>query len=130
MHTRLAHEVCRHVHAKAVVWLTQSRCNDHETDECNTSHQNSACASASVVERHHLVQFPDPHWKLRNRKKRIVQPQLVEGVAKLLAAGGRVFLQSDVQEVRPNLSSALHGIKHRLACCCKNQSCLSGKAKT
>ncbi len=38
---------------------------------------------------------------MRNRKKRIVQPQLVEGVAKLLAAGGRVFLQSDVQEVRP-----------------------------
>ncbi len=75
------------------------------------------------------MQFPDPHWKMRNRKKRIVQPQLVEGVAKLLAAGGRVFLQSDVQEVRPHLSNALHGIKHRLACCCKDQSCLSGKAK-
>jgi len=52
------------------------------------------------------VQFPDPHWKMRNRKKRIVQPQLVEAVAKLLAAGGRVFLQSDVQEVRPPPSKA------------------------
>ena len=47
------------------------------------------------------VQFPDPHWKLRNRKKRIVQPQLVEAVAQLIAPGGRVFLQSDVQEVSP-----------------------------
>ena len=45
------------------------------------------------------VQFPDPHWKLRNRKKRIVQPQLVEAVAQLIAPGGQVFLQSDVQEV-------------------------------
>ena len=43
---------------------------------------------------------------MRNRKKRIVQPQLVEAVAKLLAAGGRVFLQSDVQEVRPYPSNA------------------------
>ncbi len=41
-----------------------------------------------------------------NRKKRIVQSQLVEGVAKLLAADGRVFLQSDVQEVRPRPSNA------------------------
>lgn len=60
----------------------------------------------AVAERCHLVQFPDPHWKMRNRKKRIVQPQLVEAVAKLLAADGQVFLQSDVQEVRPYLSSA------------------------
>lgn len=45
------------------------------------------------------VQFPDPHWKLRNRKKRIVQPQLVAAVAQLIAPGGQVFLQSDVQEV-------------------------------
>ena len=45
------------------------------------------------------MQFPDPHWKMRNRKKRIVQPQLVQGVANLIAPGGRVFLQSDVQEV-------------------------------
>ena len=46
------------------------------------------------------MQFPDPHWKLRNRKKRIVQPQLVKAVANLLAPQGQVFLQSDVQEVR------------------------------
>ena len=45
------------------------------------------------------MQFPDPHWKLRNRKKRIVQPQLVHAVAQLIAPGGEVFLQSDVQEV-------------------------------
>ncbi len=78
----------------------------------------------AVVERRCLVQFPDPHWKMRNRKKRIVQPQLVEGAAKLLAAGGQVFLQSDVQEVRCNPSNALHGIEHIFSCCCKDQSCL------
>lgn len=52
------------------------------------------------------VQFPDPHWKLRNRKRRIVQPQLVAAVAHLIAPGGQVFLQSDVQEVRSWLLSA------------------------
>ena len=53
-----------------------------------------------------LVQFPDPHWKMRNRKKRIVQPQLVEAVAKLVAGSGRVFLQSDVEEVRLHHTAA------------------------
>lgn len=55
------------------------------------------------------VQFPDPHWKMRNRKKRIVQPQLVQGVADLIAPSGRVFLQSDVQEVRQALQPYVAG---------------------
>ncbi|KAL3158702.1 hypothetical protein ABBQ32_011442 [Trebouxia sp. C0010 RCD-2024] len=57
------------------------------------------------------VQFPDPHWKLRNRKRRIVQPQLVAAVAHLIAPEGQVLLQSDVQEVVASMRDAFefHG---------------------
>ncbi|PSC69143.1 tRNA (guanine-N(7)-)-methyltransferase [Micractinium conductrix] len=45
------------------------------------------------------VQFPDPHFKARHRKRHTVQRQLVEALGRLLAPGARVFLQSDVLEV-------------------------------
>lgn len=44
------------------------------------------------------VQFPDPHFKTRHKKRRVVQPQLVRAVARMMPRGGRVFLQSDVEE--------------------------------
>ncbi|NEO28262.1 MAG: tRNA (guanosine(46)-N7)-methyltransferase TrmB [Kamptonema sp. SIO4C4] len=45
------------------------------------------------------IQFPDPWFKKRHAKRRIVQPELVEAVAKYLPAGGQVFLQSDMEFV-------------------------------
>lgn len=45
------------------------------------------------------IQFPDPHFKKRHHKRRIVQQQLVEAISHRLRPGGRVFLQSDVEEV-------------------------------
>ncbi|KAK9909195.1 hypothetical protein WJX75_008585 [Coccomyxa subellipsoidea] len=44
------------------------------------------------------VQFPDPHFKARHKKRRVVQPQLVRAIARIMPRGGRVFLQSDVEE--------------------------------
>ncbi|MDB9315164.1 tRNA (guanosine(46)-N7)-methyltransferase TrmB [Spirulina sp. CS-785/01] len=45
------------------------------------------------------VQFPDPWFKKRHAKRRIVQPELVDAVAKYLPSGGQVFLQSDIEFV-------------------------------
>ncbi|CAL8460862.1 g393 [Coccomyxa elongata] len=44
------------------------------------------------------IQFPDPHFKTRHKKRRVVQPQLVYAIAGMMPRGGRVFLQSDVVE--------------------------------
>lgn len=49
------------------------------------------------------IQYPDPHFKKRHRKRRTVQPQLVEGIATLVAPGGHVLLQSDVKEVAEHM---------------------------
>lgn len=45
------------------------------------------------------IQFPDPWFKKRHTKRRIVQPQLVEELATYLTPGGIVFLQSDIEAV-------------------------------
>lgn len=45
------------------------------------------------------IQFPDPWFKHRHAKRRIVQPQLVEELADYLVPGGVVFLQSDIEFV-------------------------------
>ena len=45
------------------------------------------------------IQFPDPWFKKRHQKRRIVQPELVADLATSLVKDGLVFLQSDIEEV-------------------------------
>lgn len=45
------------------------------------------------------IQFPDPWFKRRHRKRRVVQPELVEAIANHMAPGGTLFLQSDIEGV-------------------------------
>ena len=45
------------------------------------------------------IQFPDPWFKKRHAKRRMVQPQLVNEISEYLVSGGMVFLQSDIEFV-------------------------------
>ncbi|WP_204104637.1 MULTISPECIES: tRNA (guanosine(46)-N7)-methyltransferase TrmB [Spirulina sp. CCY15215] len=45
------------------------------------------------------IQFPDPWFKKRHVKRRVVQPELVEELARSLPIGATVFLQSDVAAI-------------------------------
>lgn len=45
------------------------------------------------------IQFPDPWFKNRHAKRRVVQPELVAELATHLATDGIVFLQSDIKSV-------------------------------
>jgi tRNA (guanine-N7-)-methyltransferase len=45
------------------------------------------------------IQFPDPWFKKRQAKRRVVQPELIDSLATYLSDGGAVFLQSDVEAV-------------------------------
>ena len=53
----------------------------------------------SGVLRRVSIQFPDPWFKKRHQKRRVVQPQVVALLATYLPIGAEVFLQSDVLEV-------------------------------
>jgi tRNA (guanine-N7-)-methyltransferase len=56
------------------------------------------------------IQFPDPWFKNRHAKRRVVQPEMLEVLANYLVSGGVVFVQSDVEaiavEMRDRLSSS------------------------
>lgn len=45
------------------------------------------------------IQFPDPWFKRRHRKRRVLQPELLLAIAAALQPGRDLFLQSDVLEV-------------------------------
>jgi tRNA (guanine-N7-)-methyltransferase len=45
------------------------------------------------------IQFPDPWFKKRHFKRRMVKVGLINDIAHHLAPGGNVFVQSDVKEV-------------------------------
>ncbi len=45
------------------------------------------------------IQFPDPWFKKRHQKRRVLQPELVSTLAEFLPPGGRLVVQSDVEEV-------------------------------
>ena len=45
------------------------------------------------------IQFPDPWFKKRHQKRRVVQTELVTELANYLVDGGEVFLQSDIEAV-------------------------------
>ena len=45
------------------------------------------------------IQFPDPWFKKKHQKRRVLQPALLRGIAAALAPGGTLFLQSDVPAV-------------------------------
>jgi tRNA (guanine-N7-)-methyltransferase len=45
------------------------------------------------------IQFPDPWFKRKHRKRRLLRPPLLRELATALAPGGELFLQSDVQAV-------------------------------
>ena len=45
------------------------------------------------------IQFPDPWFKKKHNKRRVVQPDLVKILVDYLVDGGEVFLQSDIKEV-------------------------------
>ncbi len=43
------------------------------------------------------IQFPDPWFKKKHAKRRMVNAELVETIATKLAADGRIFIQTDIE---------------------------------
>lgn len=61
------------------------------------------------------IQFPDPWFKRKHQKRRVVQTELVQDLAAAIDSGGRVFIQSDVLEVAIAMREhfAAHSAFHR-----------------
>jgi tRNA (guanine-N7-)-methyltransferase len=79
-----------HCQARGVTNLRAIRCDVSE----DLPVLFSAC-SVNAFTIHH----PDPWWKKRHHKRRLIQPAFVELLQRLLKPGGWVFIQSDVPDL-------------------------------
>lgn len=61
-----------------------------------SSAENLELAEPGVVQLF-SIQFPDPCFKKRHWKRRILQPKIVRGMTLALPLGGRIYAQSDVK---------------------------------
>ncbi len=43
--------------------------------------------------------FPDPWFKKKHHKRRIIQPQLIQKISRLMANGGFISIKTDVEEL-------------------------------
>lgn len=56
-----------------------------------------------------FLHFPDPWWKKRHRKRLVMGDVFLDNVARLLAAGGELYVQTDVEERAELYESAVFG---------------------
>ncbi|KAK6143099.1 hypothetical protein DH2020_023447 [Rehmannia glutinosa] len=57
---------------------------------------------------------PDPHFKKKHHKRRIVQKPLVESIVEGLVRGGQIFIQSDVLDVALDMRDYFDAESHKL----------------
>jgi tRNA (guanine-N7-)-methyltransferase len=55
------------------------------------------------------IQFPDPWFKKKHAKRRMVNEEMVETIAKHLAPGGRVFVQTDIEFLADEIFELFRG---------------------
>ena len=55
------------------------------------------------------IQFPDPWFKKKHAKRRMVNEEMVDTLAKHLAPGGRVFLQTDIEFLADEMFKLFRG---------------------
>ncbi|MEQ1606018.1 MAG: tRNA (guanosine(46)-N7)-methyltransferase TrmB [Pyrinomonadaceae bacterium] len=58
------------------------------------------------------IQFPDPWFKNRHAKRRMVNAKLVEAVVKKLATGGKIFVQTDIEFLAGEMFELFRGDKN------------------
>ena len=59
--------------------------------------------------RRFFLNFPDPWWKSRQHKRRVVGPGLAADMAGALAPGGEIFVQTDIFAIALEAMAALEG---------------------
>lgn len=61
-----------------------------------------------------FINFPDPWWKSKQQKRRVVGPALIDGLYDLLAPGGEVHVATDIFDLALDAMAALeHEVPRR-----------------
>ncbi len=54
-----------------------------------------------------FILFPDPWWKLRHRKKRVIQPAFLDMLARKMPVGGMLWIRTDVGTLADNMRTII-----------------------
>lgn len=54
-----------------------------------------------------FLHFPDPWWKKRHAKRRVIDAGMTASLARLLRVGGELFVQTDVEERADEMAAEL-----------------------
>ncbi|CAM9137369.1 unnamed protein product [Choristocarpus tenellus] len=96
-------EIRRPVAATALVRAAGTRLRNLHFICCNANVDLekilSRAASQGAMVETISIQFPDPCFKSKHHKRRVLQPKLVKTIEKHLVPGGKLFMQGDVLEV-------------------------------
>ncbi|MEE2757315.1 MAG: tRNA (guanosine(46)-N7)-methyltransferase TrmB [Myxococcota bacterium] len=58
------------------------------------------------------ITFPDPWWKKRHAKRRLVDTKFAVELASLLKPGGRIWVKTDVRDLGEEIKEALAAVSH------------------
>ena len=53
------------------------------------------------------IQFPDPWFKNRHKKRRVLQPSLLIALCAALQSGGELFIQTDILDIFQNMTELI-----------------------
>lgn len=93
---------------KPVVELALERKNKHGVPNVHYLASNanvdlmnilSSLKTQNIKIEHITIQFPDPHFKNKHKKRKVVNESLVTAISSSLPVGTSVFIQSDVRDV-------------------------------
>ncbi|MBF2057899.1 MAG: tRNA (guanosine(46)-N7)-methyltransferase TrmB [Cyanobacterium sp. T60_A2020_053] len=62
--------------------------------------QSLPCEKIKMI----MVQFPDPWFKKKHQKRRVIQPEIIDIFAQYLPNECQIFLQSDIKEVAEEMA--------------------------
>lgn len=86
---------------QALEWQDEAGLNNLHYIFCNVSNSLRPMLAAlpSGTLARVSIQFPDPWFKRKHQKRRVVQPAMVATLAEFMDSGAIVFLQSDILDV-------------------------------
>ena len=92
----LGFEIRRKYCEDADAWLTRGGCENYRLALCDARSALPEMAEPGTLEAIFCF-FPDPWWKKKHRKKRLLARSFVAFAAELLRPGGRLVLKTDVE---------------------------------
>jgi tRNA (guanine-N7-)-methyltransferase len=66
------------------------------------------------------IQFPDPWFKKKHAKRRMVNAELAETVVDKLAVNGKIFIQTDIEFLAEEMHELFAADKRLIECTCPN----------